>query len=74
MSTSDNASQNEMVVCLDGVSVVFPVYHAGSRSLKKRVLFRGSAGNIGRDAKDHVVIAALSDISLSLAVGDRVAL
>lgn len=74
MSTSDSASQNEMVVCLDDVSVVFPVYQTGSRSLKKRILFRGSAGNIGRDAKDHVVIAALSDISLSLAVGDRVAL
>ena len=74
MSTSDGASQNEMVVCLNGVSVVFPVYQAGSRSRKKRVLFRSSAGNIGRDAKDHVVIAALSDITLSLAVGDRVAL
>ena len=74
MNSSADSLQNERVVCLDGVSVVFPVYQAGSRSLKKRVLFHSSAGNISRDAKDHVVIAALSDISLSLVVGDRVAL
>jgi ABC-type polysaccharide/polyol phosphate transport system ATPase subunit len=73
MNSSAHA-QNEKIVCLDGVFVVFPVYQAGSRSLKKRVLFHGSGGNIGRDAKDQVVIAALNDISLSLAVGDRVAL
>lgn len=65
---------NDAVVRLEGVSVVFPVYQAGSRSLKKRVLFHGSGGNIGRDSKDHVVIEALSDISLSLTVGDRLAL
>ena len=74
MNSSADTLQHEMIVCLDGVSVVFPVYQAGSRSLKKRVLFHSSAGNIGRDAKDHLVIAALSDISLSLTVGDRVAL
>ena len=74
MNSSTRAVENEKIVCLDGVSVVFPVYQAGSRSLKKRVLFHGSAGNIGRDAKDQVVIAALNDVSFSLAVGDRVAL
>ena len=65
---------NDAVVRLDGVSVVFPVYQAGSRSLKKRVLFHSSAGKIGRDARDQVVIEALNDISLSLMVGDRLAL
>jgi len=62
------------VVRLDGVSVVYPIYQGGSRSLKKRVLFHGSAGRIGRDASDHVVVEALSGISLRLTVGDRVAL
>lgn len=66
--------QDEAIVRLDGVSVVFPVYQAGSRSLKKRVLFHGSGGKIGRDARDHVVVEALSDISLALAAGDRLAL
>ena len=62
------------VVSLDRVTISFPVYQGGSRSLKKRVLFHGSAGRIGRDASDQVVIEALRDVSFSLAAGDRVAL
>ena len=62
------------IVSLDQVMISFPVYHGGSRSLKKRVLFRGSAGRIGRDASDQVVIEALRDVSFSLVAGDRVAL
>jgi ABC-type polysaccharide/polyol phosphate transport system ATPase subunit len=62
------------VVGLDQVSISFPVYQAGSRSLKKRVLFHGSAGRIGRDTNDQVVIEALRDVSLSLTAGDRLAL
>ena len=42
--------------------------------MKKRVLFHGSAGRIGRDANDQVVVEALSDVSLSLMAGDRLAL
>lgn len=75
MSTPATLSRNdETVIRLDGVSVVFPVYQAGSRSLKKRILFHGSRGNIGRDANDKVVVAALSDISLAITAGDRLAL
>jgi ABC-type polysaccharide/polyol phosphate transport system ATPase subunit len=62
------------IVSLDRVSVSFPVYQAGSRSLKKRVLFHGTAGKIGRDAGDKIVIDALRDVSLSLKTGDRLAL
>ena len=62
------------IVSLEQVQVAFPVYHGGSRSLKKRVLFRGSAGKIARDADEHVVIEALRDVSFSLGAGDRVAL
>jgi ABC-2 type transport system ATP-binding protein/lipopolysaccharide transport system ATP-binding protein len=62
------------VVSFDRVVISFPVYHGGSRSLKKRVLFHGSAGRIGRDASDQVVIEALREVSFSLAAGDRVAL
>lgn len=67
-------TESQTVVSLDRVSVLFPVYQAGSRSLKKRVLFHGSAGKIGRDANDKVVIEALRDVSLSLTSGDRLAL
>ena len=74
MSVAFAKPTNDIVVSLEGVSVVFPVYQSGSRSLKKRALFHGSAGNIGRDAKDQVVIEALTNISFSLAAGDRLAL
>jgi ABC-type polysaccharide/polyol phosphate transport system ATPase subunit len=62
------------LISLEQVAVSFPVYQGGSRSLKKRVLFHGSAGRIGRDAGDHVIVEALRDISFSLKAGDRVAL
>lgn len=62
------------IVSLNEVMISFPVYQGGSRSLKKRVLFHGSAGKIGRDASDKVVIEALRDVSFSLQAGDRVAL
>lgn len=74
MTLMNADAESKTVVSLDRVSVLFPVYQAGSRSLKKRVLFHGSAGKIGRDANDKVVIEALRDVSLSLAIGDRLAL
>ncbi len=66
--------ERERVVSLDRVSVSFPVYQGGSRSLKKRVLFHGSAGRIGRDASHKIVIEALREVSFSLSAGDRLAL
>lgn len=65
---------SETIVRLDNVSVSFPVYQGGSRSLKKRVLFHGSAGKIGRDANQKIIIEALCDVSFSLPAGNRVAL
>jgi ABC-2 type transport system ATP-binding protein/lipopolysaccharide transport system ATP-binding protein len=38
------------------------------------MLFHGSAGRIGTDASDQIVIEALREVSFSLAAGDRVAL
>jgi ABC-2 type transport system ATP-binding protein/lipopolysaccharide transport system ATP-binding protein len=54
--------------------VSFPVYQAGSRSLKKRALFHGSGGRIGRDAHQRIIVEALRGVSLSLKRGDRLAL
>jgi ABC-type polysaccharide/polyol phosphate transport system ATPase subunit len=65
---------NSKIIELDAVSVAFPIYHGGSRSLKKNLLFRSSAGRIGRDANQRVTIDALRNVSLSLGTGDRVAL
>ncbi len=62
------------VLTLDRVTVSFPVYLGGSRSLKKRLLSRGSAGRIARDAHDRIIVDALHEVSLALEVGDRLAL
>ena len=74
MTAMSTQKDGGAIVSLDRVMISFPVYQGGSRSLKKRVLFHGSAGRIGRDASDQVVIEALRDVSLVLAAGDRVAL
>jgi ABC-type polysaccharide/polyol phosphate transport system ATPase subunit len=62
------------VLELGDVTVAFPIYHGGSRSLKKTLLFRSSAGRIARDSNQRVTVEALHNVSLSLMRGDRVAL
>ncbi|MEX2206624.1 MAG: ABC transporter ATP-binding protein [Myxococcota bacterium] len=74
MSPRSDASASAAIISLDRVSVSFPVYHGGSRSLKKAILSRSSAARIGRDANDQVTIDALRDVTLSLRTGDRLAL
>lgn len=69
-----NVEDQQSILRLDGVNVSFPIYHGGSRSLKKAILSRGSAGRIARDANDRITVDALRDISLSLERGDRLAL
>jgi ABC-2 type transport system ATP-binding protein/lipopolysaccharide transport system ATP-binding protein len=64
----------EAQLTLQNVSVSFPIYQSGSRSLKKRLLFRGTGGQIASDANHRIVVEALRDVSLSLKAGDRVAL
>jgi len=59
---------------LQNVSVRFPIYSGSSQSLKKRLLFHGSGGRLGRDTHHRLVVDALSNVSLSLRAGDRVAL
>lgn len=59
---------------LENVSVRFPIYSGGSQSLKKRLLFHGSGGRLGRDVHQRIVVDALLNVSLSLRAGDRVGL
>ncbi|MGL3213536.1 ABC transporter ATP-binding protein [Bradyrhizobium sp. BR 1433] len=59
---------------MDNVSVSFPIYSMGSRSLKKGLLYRGSRGRIASDANDRLVVEALRNVSLRFSVGDRVAI
>jgi ABC-type polysaccharide/polyol phosphate transport system ATPase subunit len=59
---------------LRNVSVEFPIYQGSSRSLKKVLLASSTRGNLGRDGADRINVRALSDISLEIADGDRMAL
>jgi ABC-2 type transport system ATP-binding protein/lipopolysaccharide transport system ATP-binding protein len=61
-------------VRLRGVSVEFPIYSGSSRSLKKLVLSTTTQGNVAKDARDRVMVQALSDIDLDVDHGDRLAL
>ena len=69
-----SSSARSAVVALEGVKVSFPIYQSGSRSLKKNLISRGSAGRFARDAHDRLTIEALRDISLTVEEGDRLAL
>ena len=64
----------ETEISLENVSVSFPIYHGGSRSLKKSLLFRGSGGQLASDANHRIVVEALRNVSMRLRDGDRVAL
>jgi ABC-type polysaccharide/polyol phosphate transport system ATPase subunit len=59
---------------LENVSVSFPIYHGGSRSLKKNLLFRSSGGHLASDANHRITVEALRDVSVRFQPGDRVAL
>jgi ABC-2 type transport system ATP-binding protein/lipopolysaccharide transport system ATP-binding protein len=58
---------------LDGVTVDFPIYSGGSRSLKKTLVTIGTGGRIQRGG-GRVSVEALKDISLRLGHGDRLGL
>ena len=61
-------------ILIEGVSVTFPIYDASNRSLRTQVLSVSTGGRIGPDARHHVTIQALDDVSLTLAHGDRLGL
>ncbi len=59
---------------LRNLSVEFPIYSGGSRSLKKVLLDTTLSGNLTRGAHDRVTVMALSDIDLDINHGDRLAI
>ena len=58
---------------LQDISVLFPLYHGSSRSLKKTVVAAAS-GRVAQDQSHRIVVQALRDVSLSLSSGDRLGL
>ncbi len=59
-------------IIVENVSVDFPLYGGGSRSLKKTLMRMGSGGRIAHDAGDRICVQALKDISFHIDHGDRV--
>ena len=57
-------------ITIRDMSILFPIYHAESRSLKKMV-FAAASRRINEDSKRRMVVEALRDVSISLNTGDR---
>ncbi|KRR14223.1 ABC transporter ATP-binding protein [Bradyrhizobium valentinum] len=74
MTISAIHSVEHSELSLENVSVSFPIYHGGSRSLKKSLLFRGSGGQLASDASHRITVEALRNVSMEFRTGDRVAL
>lgn len=74
MDATINMTAGQRMLELTNVNVSFPIYHGGSRSLKKSLLFKSSAGRLARDGSHRISVEALRDVSLSFSIGDRVAL
>ncbi len=55
----------------EGLSIEFPLYHIGARSLKKRLF---AASRLREDESHRIVVAALRDLSFRIRPGERVAL
>jgi lipopolysaccharide transport system ATP-binding protein len=55
------------------ISVLFPLYHGNSRSLKK-LLVAAASGRLAEDQQHRVVVRALSEISFTLKSGERLGL
>jgi lipopolysaccharide transport system ATP-binding protein len=55
------------------VSVLFPLYHGHSRSLKK-MLYAAASGRLAEDQQHRVVVRALSNINFTLKSGERLGL
>src|SRR3984957_20311267 len=63
----------DAMIDVAGVSVLFPLYHGSSRSLKKLVVAAAS-GRLAHDQQQRIVVRALSNINLHLESGDRLGL
>jgi lipopolysaccharide transport system ATP-binding protein len=55
------------------LSIEFPLYHVGARSLKKRLMARANI-RLKEDANHRIVVAALRELSFRIQPGERVAL
>ncbi|MFC7553136.1 hypothetical protein ACFQU7_14155 [Pseudoroseomonas wenyumeiae] len=55
-------------IVAEGLSIEFPLYHLGARSLKKRLLSK-AAIRVRTDESNRVVVSALRDLNFSIQRG-----
>lgn len=60
-------------ILAERLSIAFPLYHMGARSLKKR-LMASTIPRLRTDSSNRVVVAALNELSFDIRSGERVAL
>src|SRR3954467_13206624 len=65
---------SEVFIHLDHVRMEYPVLQSTNRSLKRRFVSAATGGRVARDARDHIVVTALNDVTFSIAPGERVAI
>jgi len=61
-------------ISVKNLVVEFPIFGAGSRSLKYAVMRTATGGRLASDSNNQVIVRALDDISFDLREGDRVGL
>lgn len=54
-------------------SIHFPVFNAGTRSLRKRVIQVATGGIVAPDHTGHIVVQALTNLNFRIHAGERVA-
>ena len=62
------------VIDFKNASVDFPIYNAGGRSLKKRLMQVATGGQISADGQGRVIVRALEDLSFEFSEGECVGL
>jgi lipopolysaccharide transport system ATP-binding protein len=61
-------------ISADRVRIEYPILQSTDRSLKRRFVHAATGGRIAHDARDHIVVTALNNVSFSITEGERVAL
>jgi lipopolysaccharide transport system ATP-binding protein len=61
-------------IVADRVRMEYPILQSTNRSLKRRFVSAATGGRVARDARDHIVVTALNEVSIAIAAGERVAL
>ncbi|MGE0734282.1 MAG: ABC transporter ATP-binding protein [Alphaproteobacteria bacterium] len=59
---------------LSNVTIEFPIYGSGQRSLKRVIASMSTGGALGHDAANRVCVQALRNVSLSIREGNRIGL